>query len=121
MGPTSAVAGCADRGGQRKMVGRTAMANQAENKLSFDAYVLDVHLTGLQAEVEAKLRRVKKFREQMHRIDAAGASPSRDEREKVAQALIAQVEEMLKTNLLVRETLQELLQTAHALLEDVRK
>lgn len=97
------------------------MTNQPESKLSFDTQVMDVHLTGLQAEVEAKLRRVRKFREHMQKIDAAGGRTNRQDREKVARALIAQVKEMLDANLQVRETLQELLQTAESVLEDVRR
>ena len=97
------------------------MPHEPESKLSFDTHVLDVHLTGLQAEVEAKLRRVKKFREHMRKIDASGATTNRQDREKVARALIAQVKEMLDSNLLVRDTLQELLQTAEAVLDDVRR
>ena len=95
-----------------------AAAAKSPNKLSFDAHLLDVYLTGLQAEVEAKLRRVGKFREQMQAIDAAGGKTNRASREKAARALVAQVEEMLDTNLLVRENLLELKATAEAVLKD---
>ena len=97
------------------------MTAKSADKLSFDTHLMDIYLTGLQSEVEAKLRRVTRFREQMQKIDAAGGSTDRPARERAARALIAQVEEMLDTNLLVRETLQELKRLADAVLEDVRQ
>ena len=96
------------------------MAAKKEDKLSFDTHLLDVYLTGLQAEVEAKLRRVAKFREQMQKIDEAGGTTDREGRERAARHLVKQIEEMLDTNLEVRETLQELHKTAQAVLEDIR-
>lgn len=98
-----------------------AAAAKSQDKLSFDAHLLDVYLTGLQSEVEAKLRRVAKFREQMQTIDAAGGTTNRAARERAARALVAQVEEMLDTNLLVRENLLELKATAEAVLKDVQE
>ena len=97
------------------------MTAQMDDKLGFDTHLMDVYLTGLQAEVEAKVRRVARFREQMQKIDAAGGRTNREQREQAAEALVVQVEEMLETNLLVRETLQELLKTAHSVLRDVRE
>ena len=96
------------------------MANR-EHKLTFDRQLLDVYLTGLQAEIEAKLRRVARFREQMQKIDAANRNTDRKPREQAARALIKQVHEMLATNLLVRETLQELLAVTEAVLRDVQE
>jgi len=96
------------------------MAN-SEDKLTFDRQLLEVYLTGLQAEVEAKLRRVGKFREQMQRVDASDRKTDLKAREQAARTLIKQVHDMLATNLLVRETLQELLTTSEALLRDVQK
>ena len=96
------------------------MTAKSADKLSFDTHLMEIYLTGLQAEVEAKLRRVAKFREQMQKIDAAGGTTDRAGRERAAQALIGQVEEMLSTNLLVRETLEELRRLADAVLEDVQ-
>lgn len=95
------------------------MVKTPPGKLTFDTHLLDVYLTGLQSEVEAKLRRVAKFREQMRKIDAAGGRTDRQGRQRAAEALIEQVDEMLETNLNVRETLQELRKTAEAVLEDV--
>ena len=95
------------------------MAADADGKLSFDTYVLGVYLTGLQSEVEAKLRRVNRFRTEMQKIDAVGGATNRDGREQAARALVTQVEEMLESNLIVRDTLQELLKAAKAVLEDV--
>jgi hypothetical protein len=97
------------------------MAAKQEDKLSFDTHLMEVYLTGLQAEVEAKLRRVGRFREQMKKVDAAGGVTDRAARQRAARALKAQVDEMLETNLLVRETLQELLRLADAVLEDVQQ
>jgi hypothetical protein len=96
-------------------------AAKQEDKLSFDTQLMEVYLTGIQSEVEAKLRRVSRFREQMKKIDAAGGTTDRAARERAARALIAQVEEMLETNLLVRETLQELRRLADAVLDDVQQ
>jgi hypothetical protein len=90
-----------------------------QEKLSFDTQLLEVHLTGLQAEVEAKLRRVMKFREQMQKIDAAGGKTDRAARLRAARALVAQVDEMLETNALVRDTLDQLHETARAVLDDL--
>lgn len=95
------------------------MVSEGEEKLSFDTHLLDVYLTGLQAEVEAKLRRVAKFREQMQKIDAAGGRTDRLSRVRAAQALIGQIDEMLQTNLEVRETLKELRTAAEEVLRDV--
>lgn len=92
-----------------------------QDKLSFDTHLLDVYLTGLQAEVEAKVRRVARFREQMKKIDAAGGPTNRASRTKAAQALITQVNEMLETNLLVRESLEDLKRTAQAVLKDIEE
>jgi hypothetical protein len=89
------------------------------DKLSFDTYVLGVYLTGLQSEVEAKLRRVNRFRTEMQKIDAVRGATNRDARQQAARALVTQVEEMLESNLIVRDTLQELLKAAKAVLEDV--
>lgn len=97
-----------------------AVAN-SQDKLAFDTHLLDVYLTGLQAEVEAKLRRVGRFREQMKKIDAAGGRTDRDARERAARVLIDQVDEMIQTNVLVRETLQELKTVAVAVLDDLRR
>jgi hypothetical protein len=96
-----------------------AMAADSDDKLAFDTYVLGVYLTGLQSEVEAKLRRVNRFRVEMQKIDSDGVATNRDARERAARALVKQVEEMLESNLVVRETLQELLKAAQAVLRDV--
>lgn len=97
------------------------MAAKAQDKLTFDAHLVDVYLTGLQSEVEAKLRRVGKFREHMQTIDAAGARTDRAARKRAAAALISQVEEMLDTNKVVRGTLEELLEAARAVQKDLEE
>jgi hypothetical protein len=91
----------------------------SNEKLSFDAHLVEVYLTGLQSEIEAKLRRVAKFREQMQKVDVSRRQTDRRSRERAARALITQVQEMLATNLTVRETLQELLAATKALLRDL--
>ena len=48
------------------------MAMSTDDKLALDTQLMDVYLTGIQSEIEAKLRRVAKFREEMRKIDDAG-------------------------------------------------
>jgi hypothetical protein len=93
----------------------------SKDKLSLDTHLLDVYLTGLQAEVEAKVRRVAAFRKEMQKIDAAGGKTDRASRARAARALIRQVDEMLETNLLVRESLHDLKAAAEAVLKDLEE
>lgn len=93
----------------------------SDEKLSFDAHLVDVYLIGLQSEIEAKLRRVGKLREQLQKMGSAHGKTDPRSRQRAARALIGQVEEMLRTNLVVRETLQELLTATKALLNDLEK
>ena len=93
----------------------------ADDKLALDTQLMDVYLTGLQSEIEAKLRRVAKFREEMRKIDAAGRRPEGRGRQRAARALIAQVDDMLATNLTVRDMLLELKAAAEAVLQDLRQ
>lgn len=93
----------------------------SDEKLSFDAHLVDVYLTGLQSEIEAKLRRVGKLREQLQTMGSSHRKTDPRSRERAARALISQVKEMLRTNLVVRETLQELLTATKALLRDLEK
>ena len=90
-----------------------------DEKLALDTERLNVLLTGLQAEVEAKVRRVQRFREQMQKIDASAGRIDLKQRERMARALIAQVDDMIETNLIVRDTLHELRETAVAVLKDL--
>jgi hypothetical protein len=96
-------------------------ADASDQKLSLDTQLVDVHLTGLQAEIEAKLRRVAKFRADMRKIDAAGGRTDRGSRRRVARALIQQAQTMLETNLAVRGMLEDLLKAAEAILSDVEE
>jgi multidrug resistance efflux pump len=93
-----------------------------DEKLALDTERLSVYLTSLQAEVEAKVRRVRRFRQQMQELDA-GPSGRRNaaQRERAARALVEHVDQMLKTNLMVRELLQDLRGAAQAVLADVMK
>ena len=93
----------------------------AEDKLALDTQLMDVYLTGLQSEIEAKLRRVRKFREEMRKLDPAGRSSERPGRQRSARALLAQVDDMLETNLTVRDMLLELKAAAEAVLQDLKE
>ena len=96
-------------------------ADAPDQKRWLDTQVVDVYLTGVQSEIEAKLRRVAKFREEMRKIDAAGGRTDRTSRRRAAQALIQQAETMLATNLLVRGMLEDLLEAAKAILSDLEE
>ena len=97
------------------------MAKSTDNKLALDTQLMDVYLTGLQAEIEAKLRRVAKFRGEMRKIGAAGRKTEKTAQQRAARALIAQVTDMLETNLIVRDMLQELQQAAEAVVQDLEE
>jgi len=90
-----------------------------DDRLALDTQRLDVYLTGLQAEVEAKVRRVHRFREQMQQLDSGSGKSNVAQRERAARALITQVDQMLETNLLVREMLEDLRSAAEAVLADL--
>jgi hypothetical protein len=92
-----------------------------DEKLSFDAHLVNVYLTGLQSEIEAKLRRVAKLREHVQTVSSWHGHADRRSRERMARALITQVQQMLATNLVVRETLQELLTATEDLLHDLEE
>jgi ABC-type phosphate/phosphonate transport system ATPase subunit len=94
---------------------------EVDPKLQFDKELLAVYLTGLQAEVEAKLRSVNRFREHMQRLDDLSGPAGRQQREEAARALLQQVEGMLDANRVVREILQEIRMAAAAVLEDISK
>lgn len=88
-------------------------------RMSWDTHMLDVHLTGLQAEVEAKLRHVARFREQMQRLDDAARSTSLLERKRAIGLLLRQIDEMLEGNRIVRGTLEELRDVTLGLRDDM--
>lgn len=91
-----------------------------EEKLALDTQTLHVHLTGLQAEVEAKIRRVRRFRDQMKKLDAAPLGKANvAERERAARALLQEIDAMLATNSVVRDMLHELREAAEAVLADL--
>jgi hypothetical protein len=91
-----------------------------EDKLALDTQRLEIHLTSLQAEVEAKVRRVHRFRQQMHQLDGRGSGKmNAAQRERAVRALITQVDQMLETNIVVRGLLQDLRSAAHAVLDDL--
>ncbi len=93
-----------------------------DEKLALDTQRLEVYLTSLQAEVEAKVRRVNRFREQMRQLDGSlSAKMNVVQRERAARALIAQVNQMLETNIVVRELLVDLRSAAKAVLDDLEE
>src|SRR3954471_1522621 len=95
---------------------------QDDEKLALDTERLNVYLTGLQAEVEAKVRRVNRFREQMQKLDAASIRRNNlPERERAARSMITEIDEMIETNLIVRDMLQELREAAAAVLADLTR
>lgn len=97
-----------------------AADHPVDRKLALDTQLVDIYLTGLQSEIEAKLRRVAKFREQMQKIDAVGGRTDRASRRRAARALIRQAQTMIETNLVVRGMLEDLLKAAKAVLTDVK-
>jgi hypothetical protein len=92
-----------------------------DSKLQFDKELLAVYITGLQAEVEEKLRAVTRFRTNMQRLDEAGVRVSRERREEAARALIKQVDTMLQSNREVREILTDIKTVAEAVLADIEE
>ena len=67
-------------------------------KLLLDTQLVDVYLTGLQAEIEAKLWAVANFRTQMQKIDATERRTDLISRLKAARALIDQARLAVNTN-----------------------
>jgi hypothetical protein len=98
-----------------------AADDSVDQKLSLDTRLVDVYLTGVQSEIEAKLRRLAKFRAEMRKIDTAGGRTDRASRRRAARALIQQAQTMLETNLIVRGMLEDLLEAAEAVLSDVEE
>lgn len=91
-----------------------------DEKLALDTQRLEVYLTSLQAEVESKIRRVHRFRQHMQAIDAASSGRRNiDQRARAARALIKQIDQMMATNLIVRDLLQDLRGAAEAVLADL--
>jgi hypothetical protein len=91
-----------------------------DEKLALDTARLSVYLTGLQAEVEAKVRRVQRFRDEMQKLDGSGSGRTNlQQRDRAARSLIRQVDDMIATNLLVRDMLHELREAAEAVLNDL--
>ena len=94
---------------------------QDDEKLALDTERLNVYLTSLQAEVEAKVRRVHRFREKMQKLDASMVRRSNlQQRERAARTLVTEIDDMIETNLIVRDMLHELREAANAVLEDLK-
>jgi len=90
------------------------MANQKE-RIAFESKMLNVTQLSLQAEVEAKLRAIKRLRERIERL----SEPHRGSRLDNARLLQEQITSMLEVNQFVRTTLTELEQVARELVEDL--
>jgi hypothetical protein len=93
---------------------------QEDEKLALDTQLLEVCLTSLQVEVEAKVRDLHRFREQMQKLDR-GASGKMNiiDQERAVCALIAQVDRMIDTNVVVRDLLEHLRSAAKSVLQDL--
>ena len=89
-------------------------------QVQFDRQLLEVYLVGLQSEVEAKLREVTQFRENMKVLAVSRTPEGRGRQLEAVGKLTEQIDRMLGTNRVVRETLLELLEAAKALARDLR-
>jgi hypothetical protein len=89
-------------------------------RVQFDRQLLEVYSEGLQSEVEAKQREVTRFRENMHVLAVSRTPEARAHQLKAVGQLVEQIDRMLGTNRVVRETLSELLEAANALARDLR-
>ena len=84
-------------------------------RVAFESQLLSVTQWSLQTEVEAKLRAIKRLRQQIERL----SEPNRVSRVDDARRLQEQIKSMLKVNQAVRITLTELEQVARELVEDL--
>jgi hypothetical protein len=84
-------------------------------RVAFESQLLSVTQLSLQTEVEAKLRAIKRLRQQIERL----SGPSRVSRVDDARRLQEQIRSMLEVNHAVRITLTELEQVARELVEDL--
>jgi hypothetical protein len=89
------------------------MADPAQ-KIAFDRQVLEVYLTGLEGELETKLRELRRLRTTLGDLDDVGHGHG--ERIATVQMLAIHVEGLLVGNRVVRETLLQLRETARALI-----
>ena len=81
-------------------------------KVQFDRQLLEVYSAGLQSEVEAKLREVTRFRENMQVLAVSRTPEARAQQLEAIRKLTEQIDRMLGTNGVVRDTLLELLEAA---------
>ena len=84
-------------------------------RIAFESQLLSVTQLSLQAEVESKLRAIKRLREQIERLSESRRGSRLDD----ARLLQKQIRSMLEVNQTVRHTLVELEQVAHELVEDL--
>jgi hypothetical protein len=88
-------------------------------KIQFDRQLLEVYSAGLQSEVEAKLREVTRFRENMQVLAVSRTPDARAQQLEAIGKLAEQIDRMLGTNGVVRDTLVELREAAKALARDL--
>jgi hypothetical protein len=93
------------------------MTDPAE-KIAFDRQVLEVYLTGLEGELEGKLRELRRLRSTLDDLD--DVRHAHGERIATVQTLAAQIEGLLVGNRVVRETLLQLRETARTLVQGLQ-
>ena len=86
----------------------------SEDGTAFDKQVLEVYVSGLQSELETKLRDLRRVQQAIERL-----TERRDgvEQVEMVRALAGELDRMLVTNRVVRETLLQLRETTHQLLQ----
>lgn len=89
-------------------------------KVQFDRQLLEVYSAGLQSEIEAKLREITRFRGNMQILALSRTPEARAQELEAIGKLAEQIDRMLGTNTVVRDTLLELLEAAKALARDLR-
>jgi hypothetical protein len=82
-------------------------------KIAFDTQVLEVYLTGLEGELESKLRDLRRLRLTLGDLDDGRHAD--DEHLATVHTLAAHVEGLLVGNRVVREVLLQLRETARTL------
>jgi hypothetical protein len=88
------------------------MANRRQ-RIAFESQLLSATQLSLQAEVESKLRAIKRLHKQIERL----SEPNRGSRLDEARLLLKQITSMLEVNQTVRITPIELEQVARELVE----
>jgi hypothetical protein len=90
----------------------------SEDGMAFDKQVLDVYLVGLEGELETKLHDVRRLRQGVAYVSE---HPDRPGQFETVRALVGEFDRMLVTNRVVRETLLQLREIVHHLLQGLQK